>query len=79
MQPGHRSSWTFYISLLWLEYKHPLGAPCVIGLDGTSTKCSYLAHSFTASAVPAVLLLTVFTDFFSGFLLLVLDNTPGVP
>lgn len=48
-----------FTSILWLEYKYLLSAPSVTGLARTSTKRIYLAHSFSVSAVPAILLLTV--------------------
>lgn len=38
--------------------------PSAVGLAGTLTKCIYLAHSFTVSSVPTVLLLTVSTGWF---------------
>lgn len=41
-----------------------LSGPSAVGLAGTLTKCIYLAHSFTVSSVPTVLLLTVSTRWF---------------
>lgn len=69
-----------------------LSGPSDVGLAGISTKCIYLAHIFTVSSVPTVLLLTVSIGWFGVFFcwvppthlrfsaeaaLLLLDTTPG--
>lgn len=69
------------MSIPWLEYKNPLRAPGVVGQAVTLSKCIYLAHSFTVSAVPALQLLLSLLFFFlisAEPTLLVPDTTPGV-